>query len=219
MVQFPVTTRKYDVEHYEQTGEIKYLDEEGETMPNMDARENAKKMREEITTLAQFNGFENYTTVAKKYHVSVTTAHAHMMHLRHEAEKEAKTNGSEIVTTEIPISDENEQSQTETASEDFPEVVLEPEYNLKSEDEIEDCDKKDILDSCEDIHGGPALSNDALERLITDLEAQWKKPELEKDIEKLKNSIITGIMALHKMFIYQAEMEFQAWIMEVVEEC
>ena len=86
----PVTTRVCDVEHYELTGELKYIDEGEVVMPSVDTIENAKRMRAELKTLERFEAVGSYSDVAKKYLTSKTTSHAHLMHLRHLATEQEK---------------------------------------------------------------------------------------------------------------------------------
>lgn len=126
-VEFPVTTRRFDIERYKLTGEIEYIDEEGLTMPNPNAVENAKHMREEITTLAQFNEFKNYTEVAKKYHVSPSTAHGHLMRLKAANEAEKK-----VIQADNPTLNEIEQFHTDIAPSECPRVELDESINLEA---------------------------------------------------------------------------------------
>lgn len=84
-----ITTRKFDVELYDRTGELKYL-EEGTKMPAPNATKSTKLMRSEITNIEQFEAIGSYGNVAKKYGVSKSTAHGWMRSLRAKAEREAK---------------------------------------------------------------------------------------------------------------------------------
>ena len=59
-VDTSITTRKFDIEHYALTGELKYLDEEGITMAVNNVSANAEKMRREVDTLAKFNATREY---------------------------------------------------------------------------------------------------------------------------------------------------------------
>ena len=86
----PVTSRVCDVEHYELTGELKYIDEGEVVMPSVDTIENAKRMRADLKTLERFEAVGSYSDVAKKYLTSKTTSHAHLMHLRHLATEQEK---------------------------------------------------------------------------------------------------------------------------------
>lgn len=87
----PCASKKFDVVYYELTGKVRCIGEGGEEMmPTVDQKANAKKMREEITTLEQFEQIGSYTDVAKKYHVGVSSAHGLMRTLRHNKMREEK---------------------------------------------------------------------------------------------------------------------------------
>lgn len=88
--KFPVTTRMCDLDHLQRTGEVKYLDEEGENMPTIDQKLNTKKLRKEITTIEQFEAIGGYKDVAIKYQVAIMTAHGLMRSLRSKKAKEEK---------------------------------------------------------------------------------------------------------------------------------
>lgn len=88
--EFPVTSKKFDVVYYDLTGKIRYIDEEGKTMPTVDQKANAKKLREEITTLEQFEAIGSYADVARKYHVGFSSAHGLLRSLRAKKAKEEK---------------------------------------------------------------------------------------------------------------------------------
>ena len=51
-------------------------------MPNIDQISNGKRMREEVTTIEQFEAIGSYSDVAKQYMVSSRTGHALKMSLR-----------------------------------------------------------------------------------------------------------------------------------------
>ena len=92
-VGFPVTTRMCDIDLLNRTGEIKYIDE-GETIMDVatitEKKATAKRMREEITTIEQFEAIGTYTEVAEKYQLSTRMVHSYMMSLKYKAEREAK---------------------------------------------------------------------------------------------------------------------------------
>ena len=54
-------------------------------MPTNASIENSKRMKAEITTLAQFGAIGSYEDVAKKYEVGKTTAYSHMKKLHKKA--------------------------------------------------------------------------------------------------------------------------------------
>jgi len=89
VINTKITTRKFNVEHYEKTGEIEYLGEV-ETTDRQDAIQRAKDMRNELTTIEQFEAIGTYSEVAKKYEISKKTTHAHMMSLRYKKDREEK---------------------------------------------------------------------------------------------------------------------------------
>ena len=84
-----IVTRKFNVEVYEQTGRLEYL-EEGIKMGNIDQRANGKKLRTEVTSIEQFNAIGTYGEIAKKYKVSVAMSHALKMSLRAKKLREEK---------------------------------------------------------------------------------------------------------------------------------
>lgn len=92
-------------------------------MPSVDGIENAKQMREELQTLEQFEGVGSYGQVAKKYLVSKTTAHAHLMHLRSLAKIE-KGKGEEMKEPLncLPTAEEIETFHTDAAPKELPKV-------------------------------------------------------------------------------------------------
>ena len=224
-------------------------------MPNIDQLANGKQLREEVTNLDQFNAIGNTKDVAKKYGVSVGTAHGLKISLKAKKAREAVDNildahqGSNM--------GEDYQVYLETETEELQEVELDETVNITI-DESEECQPGNLCDSCAEAvnknfdiieasktnsdqisrqlnamgdcvkdsdpdvcapnHSEPSvLSNEGLERLITDLEEHWKKPK--KDIEELWESITAGIRTLHKMHLNQAEMEFQERLAGVIEEC
>lgn len=239
-VESPITTRKFDVEHFERTGELKYLDEEGETITKVDQNANAKRMREEVTTLDQYNSIGNTKDVAKKYDVGVGTAHGLKLSLkakkaREEAEKilEAQKESSAEETVQVYLETEvPELQQGAELDETDPELLNDPQFRDKFKDAFAQCteaiakdfsnveDTKKHADQVSPLlnQSEPSvLSDEGLERLITDLEEHWQKPD--KDIEELWKSITDDIRTLHKMHLNRAEIEFQERLAGVIEKC
>lgn len=113
------TTHKFDVAHYEATGEIKYLDEEVQKVPNMEKREASQRFREEVTTIEQFEVIGSYSQVAKKYGISKSTAHNHMKSLRVKKVREEK----EMLERQVrPTMEEIETFHTDVAPQELPKV-------------------------------------------------------------------------------------------------
>lgn len=206
-VESQITTRKFNVELYDRTGELEYLDEEEKTVSKIDQNANAKHMREEVTTLDQFKSIGNTKDVAKKYGVSMQTVHGLKLSLQ---AKKAREEADMILATQTASSvKENEQLhiQEEIPSQTAPlldHIDDSAEENQEGNGYLIDC------------YTGE-LSDEPLDRVIADLEENWKKPD--KDIEELWKSIKSGITTLHKMHLNRSEMEFQERLAGVIEEC
>lgn len=244
-VESPITTRMFDVEYFELTGELKYLDEEGETMTKLDQNANAKLIREELTSLDQFNSIGNTKVVANKYGVSTSTAHGLKLSLKAkkakeeadkilEAQKESITEETRQVYLETEVQELQQSEFDETGSEcgesveqnklSETELLNDPQFRDKFKDAFAQCteaiakDFGNVEDSVKKDQDVPTvLSNEGLERLITALEESWKKPE--KDIEELWKAVKSGISNLHKIHLNRAEIEFQERLAGVIDEC
>ena len=233
-VESPVTTRMYNVEHYERTGELEYLDEEGTTMQLISAVEKTKIMRAEITTIEQFEAIGNTSDVSRKYDVNKGTVQGLKISLqvkkaREEAEKSLETQEG----SSADQADQADQVFLEPEAQELLEVEGEETVNVVP-DETGECQPENIeqaalnhigdrevaskSEPCYLIDGDPIkLSEDTLGIIIDALEEHWEKPE--KDIEELWKSISTGIRTLHKMHLNRAEIEFQERLTGVIAEC
>jgi len=122
-IVYSETTRKFDVPHYEATGEVVYLDEEEKDMPTVDQMANAKKLRKEITTIEQFEAIGNYKDVAIKYHVAIMTAHGLMRSLKaKKAKEETKMIESQEPVNCSPTLEEIETFHTDVEIPELPKV-------------------------------------------------------------------------------------------------
>lgn len=124
------TTRKFDVTHYNATGELKYLDEEEKDVTAADQKAKAQRMRDEITTIEQFDEIGSYRLVAERYCVSVMTAHALMRSLRAKKLREEK----EMLERQVrPTLEEIEKFHTDLSLQELPKVEFSADVNLLSE--------------------------------------------------------------------------------------
>ncbi|EGW36487.1 hypothetical protein [Desulfosporosinus sp. OT] len=133
------TTRKFNVAHYETTGEVKYLDEEEEDMPTVDQKANAKRMKTEITSIEQFEAIGNYKDVAIKYHVAVMTAHGLMRSLRSKkSREEAGMVEKQEQVDHTPTLEDIEKFHTDVPNQELPKVEFGKTLILNS-DELYEC--------------------------------------------------------------------------------
>lgn len=132
-----IVTRKFNVEVYEQTGRLEYL-EEGVKMANIDQRANGKKLRTEVTTIEQFNALGTYGEIAKKYKVSTAMAHALKMSLQAKKLREEKEEPVIQHTTPVdaaqPTLIQIEQFHTDEPVQALPEFEMEAVYMWGPED-------------------------------------------------------------------------------------
>ena len=176
-----VTTRKFDVELYEKTGELKYL-EEGTDVPAPNAIKNTDLMRAELTTIEQFQTIGSYSQVAKKYGISKSAAHAHMRHLRAKAAREEKE--------EKDMFDPASNPEKIQKDEELPVIEINNPVNLLIESYTHNEHKVEEL-----------------EAHVAELEKQW--PKSNPTIED-KWSEVEGIISdIHAMYIDQAEREYR----------
>ena len=219
----PVITRMCDPELLRTTGEVRYLEGE-EKVSRQSAIENAKKMREELTHLIEFDAIGSYGAVAKHYKVHTSTAHAHLMHLRAEENKAAKKAKLEEKTMIEGLSmEEIEQFHTDTEVQELPKVEFDKPVDLITDEQndVQDELKCNPEDDCvKEVETESNTTPDKeLNQTMNDLERSWDKPKLDRDIEALKKTIKSGMSALHQMSAYRAELEFQSWITEAIEGC
>lgn len=221
-VESPVTTRLFDVDHLERTGELKYLYEEGETVTKVDQIENAKRMREEVTTLDQFNSIGNTKDVAKKYEISMGTAHGLKLSLK---AKKAREEAGKIL--EAQKSEKIEPLHTQELKDEFKIIIVKCEKALSEDlgtaitgelDQDSQLPQDVTEEPCYLLDGETIdLPDEDTERVISDLEEHWTKPNI--DIEEQWKLIKSGIRTLHKMHLNRAEIEFQERLAGVIEEC
>ncbi len=207
-IKFPVTTRMCDLELFKRTGEIRYIDEEGTIMSRQSTIESAKKMRKELTTLAQFDAIGKYSDVAKHYGVHVSTAHAHLMHLRAEEKKAAKKVELEEKTMiQGPSQEEIEKFHTDVAVSELPKVELNKPVDLITDEQNGVQDELDgqVVGDCakegnqEEEYN--ESSREALERFVDTLE----QPD---PIESMWKVIECDLEIIRKMYFERAEKEF-----------
>lgn len=210
-VESPVTTRMYDIAHYERTGELKYLDEEGTTMKLISAVEKTKIMRSEITRIEQFEAIGNTSDVSKKYDVSKVTVQGLKTSLQAkkareeadkvlEAQKGPSTEEAEQVYLETEVHElaeveidetvkvEMDQSETSISTEKHEENGREPEDDIK--------DNWPIVNEWKGIAEMEAIAAelDSAELMI---ETLWRGVESDMDL-------------IRKLYIKRAEEEFKA---------
>jgi len=123
-VESPITTRMFNVELFESTGELKYLDEEGEVMANIDRTVNANRMREEVTSIDEFNSIGNTTVVAKEYGVSTSTAHGLKISLK---AKKAREEADKIIQSQKELNHEDDYTGELSENGDLEKAVEELE--------------------------------------------------------------------------------------------
>lgn len=109
-------TRIADMEHYNKTGELVYLDE-GETQRIKGDAESVKEMKAELTTIEEFDSIGSVVDVGRKYNISPNTAHGWKMSLR----SKAKQSGKQLLpgTDNQEIGFERQKSIAERISESF----------------------------------------------------------------------------------------------------
>lgn len=230
-VESQVTTRIFDVNHFERTGELKYLDEEGTTMKLITAVKKTKIMRAEITTIEQFEAIGNTADVSKKYDVSKVTVQGLKISLQ---AKKAREEADKVLEDQKGSStEETEQVYLETEIHELSEGEIDEIVNVVTNEQRQqgntdqapsplnhtgDRDVGGKGEACYLIDGDPIkLTDDTLGKIIDALEEHWEKPD--KDIEELWKSIAAGIRTLHKTHLNRAEMEFQERLLGVIEEC
>lgn len=181
-----ITTRKFDVAHYELTGEIRYL-EEGETMEMPSVIANAKVMKSEITTIEQFEAVGNNRDVANKYGVGLSAAHGLRMSLLAKAKREVNESEEGI---QGPSAEEVEQFFTDVEQpQGFPEMeVSEVEMNPSetyhvpptNEEPQGMTEEENMTDEeweaqyVKALHEEENITNKELEAHVSEVEKQWE---------------------------------------------
>jgi len=215
-----------NVELFNLTGEVKYLDEEGTIVPNIDQLENGKKMREEVTTIEQFEVIGSYNEVAKKYLVSVGTAHGLMKSLRAKKAREDAEMVKSQALAELNKGVVEKSMILEEMGQVQPEVK--PQEEIQTEIYCSECGEQ-IINEMPSEH--PGLCNSCY-RLKTDepeddikdnwpIVNEWEgvdeemgaiADELnspERMIEALWSGVESDLVLIRKMYIKRAEEEFK----------
>jgi len=162
-----ITTRKFDIEHYKQTKELKYLDEGEVTIPTNDEVENVKRMREEVDTLEKFNAIGNTVVVAKKYGVSTSTSHGLKLSLKAKEGKVAEVTEGAVLPSEAEVGDECTEVGKVEPEREYTDCF--GQYDVSCE--LTPCGR---ISECSYVNGNPIKgTNDDLEGLV---EPAWTPP-------------------------------------------
>jgi len=203
VINTKTTTRKFNVEHYEKTGEIEYLGE-AETTERQDAIQRAKDMRNELTTIEQFEAIGTYSEVAKKYEISKKTTHAHMMSLRYKKDREEKEmiGPANIEVSVKPIASIGEQNGGT--------VELE-------ESGVGDCEEKGIDEACGGMSEEENMTDEEWEEQIKEPTVEDKWDEVGVRLAGLKEILVD----IRRMKIKQIEAEIGERLGKMMEgiEC
>jgi len=204
VVSRKTTTRKFDVEHYKRTNELIFLDEGAETTERQDAIQRAKDMRNELTTIEQFEAIGTYSEVAKKYEISKKTTHAHMMSLRYKKDREEKEmiGPANIEVSVKPIASIGEQNGGT--------VELE-------ESGVGDCEEKGIDEACGGMSEEENMTDEEWEEQIKEPTVEDKWDEVGVRLAGLKEILVD----IRRMKIKQIEAEIGERLGKMMEgiEC
>ncbi|MDP4158406.1 MAG: hypothetical protein Q8911_01405, partial [Bacillota bacterium] len=181
--------------------------EEGTTVPSVSQIENCKTLKEEITTIEQFEEIGSYRDVAKKYMVSVGTTHALMMHLRYKKEREDRE--MELVNAGLKVN-EVEMNPSET-------YHVPPDEQNGVSDELKDqsacdCPKKGIDEACEAYYGDVS----EFETHVKELEERWSEPK-ELTVEDRWNQVGNMLAGIKESIVHVRRMEIKRVEAEIEE--
>ncbi len=110
IVWSPCATRSFDIEHFNKTGEIKYLGEEEINVKTKQSKKHTDRLYAEVKTLADFDAIGNHRQVAEKYSVGPTTTFRYRKKLidQEKVADKADEKSTEAVENESKVSTEAE---------------------------------------------------------------------------------------------------------------
>lgn len=199
-VESIITTRKFDVSHYERTGELRYSGEE-EIMPIITVAEKEKRLRTEITTIDQFKAIGNTSNVSKKYDVSKIIVQGLKISLLAKAEREAKG------IIQVPSAEEVERFHTDGEHQELPKVEFDKPVEIFLESQVAELDEEPNFSEADEIQN--ELSEDELMDVeINAIVGELSNPD--QMIEALWSGVESDLELIHKMYLKRAEEEYQA---------
>ena len=213
-----IVTRKFNVEVYEQTGRLEYL-EEGVKMGNIDQRANGKKLRTEVTTIEQFNAIGTYGEIAKKYKVSVAMSHALKMSLQAKKLREEKDEPVAEVVLECSEDDvllDHGMTEEESMTDEEWEAQKKREWDDQREewDALDQVDHPEVEELEENSEETLKKIDERVKLLIAENEDKW----LISGIEDQWMDIEASLAEIRRMSIKRLDMEIKARLEIVMGE-